>query len=127
MDRDAERDAIVAASWQKVRDDGRVRAELLDLAYAEPRLRQLFVWTGMAELHFSRCTRGRWTWDIPFILSEYGGTYCVWGPSRNESVGRVATAEEAVALVVERLPEGCGPAFVGTPEELAAHEGRHAS
>lgn len=27
-----------------------------------------------------------------------------------------------MAMVLERLPAGCGPAFVGTPEELAAHE-----
>ncbi len=26
-------------------------------------------------------------------------------------------------MVVERLPPGCGPAFVGTPGELATHEG----
>jgi hypothetical protein len=25
-------------------------------------------------------------------------------------------------MVVKRLPAGCGPAFVGTPEELAAYE-----
>jgi len=25
-------------------------------------------------------------------------------------------------MVVQRLPAGCGPAFLGTPEELAAHE-----
>ncbi|MET9962824.1 DUF6193 family natural product biosynthesis protein [Streptomyces sp. NPDC006326] len=41
---------------QKVRGDGRVRPELLEAAYAEPRLRQLFPWTGMGELHYIRCT-----------------------------------------------------------------------
>jgi hypothetical protein len=25
-------------------------------------------------------------------------------------------------MVVERLPAGCGKAFLGAPEELAAHE-----
>ncbi|MFI9031075.1 hypothetical protein [Streptomyces sp. NPDC053560] len=25
-------------------------------------------------------------------------------------------------MVLERLPADCGPAFVGTPEELAAHQ-----
>ncbi len=54
-------DALVEAGWQAVRDEGRVRAELLEAAYAEPRLRQLFPWTGMGELHFSRCTEQRWT------------------------------------------------------------------
>ncbi|MFE3179669.1 DUF6193 family natural product biosynthesis protein [Streptomyces violascens] len=31
-------------------------AELVRAAYAEPLLRQLYPWTGMWELHFSRCT-----------------------------------------------------------------------
>ncbi|MEU6427625.1 DUF6193 family natural product biosynthesis protein [Microbispora sp. NPDC046973] len=110
------------AAWQRVRADGRVRPELLDAAYAEPRLRQLFPWTGMGELHFSRCTRPRWTWDIPYIASVAGGGYMVEGPKRDEKVGPAATPSQAVAMVVERLPYGCGPAFVGTPEELAAQE-----
>jgi hypothetical protein len=114
--------AAVEAGWQAVRDDGRVRAELLDAVYEEPRLRQLFPWTGMGELHFSRCTGYRWTWDIPYIQPATGGTYWVSGPRRTESVGPAATAREAIAMVVERLPPGCSPAFVGTPEELAAHE-----
>jgi Family of unknown function (DUF6193) len=117
-------EAVVEAGWQDVRDDGRVRAELLDAAYAEPRLRRLFPWTGMGELHFSRCTGKRWTWDIPYIQPVAGGGYWVSGPSRDQTVGPAASAREAVAMVVARLPPGCGPAFVGTPEELAAHEAR---
>ena len=35
--------------------------EMVRAAYAEPRLRQLFPWTGMWELHFSRCTEVRHT------------------------------------------------------------------
>ncbi|GLX51133.1 hypothetical protein Shyhy01_40830 [Streptomyces hygroscopicus subsp. hygroscopicus] len=114
--------ALVEAGWQRVRDDGRVRPELLEAAYAEPRLRRLFPWTGMGELHFSRCTEWRWTWDIPYIQPATGGTYWVSGPLRGETVGPAATAREAVAMVVERLPPNSGPAFVGTPDELAAHE-----
>jgi hypothetical protein len=114
--------AAVEAGWRAVREDGRVRAELVEAAYAEPRLRQLFPWTGMGELHFSRCTGQRWTWDIPYILPAERGTYWVAGPLRDQSVGPAATARDAVAMVVDRLPPGSGPAFVGTPEELAAHE-----
>ncbi|MEW2272508.1 DUF6193 family natural product biosynthesis protein [Streptomyces griseofuscus] len=44
------------------------------------------------------------------------------GPLRSQTVGPAATAQEAIAMVVERLPAGCGPAFLGTPEELATHE-----
>ncbi|MCF3962469.1 DUF6193 family natural product biosynthesis protein [Streptomyces fuscigenes] len=113
------------AGWRAVRAVGRVRPELLDLAYAEPRLRQLFPWTGMSELHFSRCTEPRWTWDIPYIQPAADGGYWVSGPSRSQAVGPAETAAQAVAMVVERLPTGCGPAFPGTPDELDAHEKAH--
>jgi Family of unknown function (DUF6193) len=119
---DAAGDGAVEVGWQRVRDDGRVRTELLEVAYAEPRLRQLFPWTGMGELHFSRCTEQRWTWDIPYIQPAAGGTFWVSGPLRTQTVGPALTAREAIAMVVQRLPAGCGPAFLGTPEELAAHE-----
>ncbi|MEU3692825.1 DUF6193 family natural product biosynthesis protein [Streptomyces narbonensis] len=121
MNRQAAGKAAVEAGWQAVRDDGRVRPELLEAAYAEPRLRQLFPWTGMGELHFSRCTEQRWTWDIPYIQPASEGTYWVSGPRRGETVGPAATAQDAIALVVQHLPADCGPAFLGTPEELAAH------
>ena len=111
--------AIVEAAWQGIRNDGRVRTELIDAAYAEPRLRELFPWTGMGELHFSRCTGKRWTWDIPYIGPTRDG-YRVEGPLRTEMVGLAAGAAQAVAMVVERLPANCGPAFIGTPEELDA-------
>lgn len=39
------------------------------------------------------------------MLSEYGGTYFVMGPTRQDVVGRVATAREAIDLVLETLPE----------------------
>ncbi|WP_234328293.1 DUF6193 family natural product biosynthesis protein [Streptomyces sp. NRRL S-37] len=115
-------DEITEAGWQAVRRDGRVREELIDAACREPRLRQLFPWTGMGELHFSRCTERQWTWDIPYILPAEGGGYWVSGPLRTETVGPAVTAETAVAMVLARLPANAGPAFVGTSEQLAAHE-----
>ncbi|MEV6479778.1 DUF6193 family natural product biosynthesis protein [Streptomyces sp. NPDC051576] len=114
--------ARVEAGWQKVRDDGRVRPDLLAAAFAEPRLRQLFPWTGMGELHFSRCTENPWTWDIPYVLPAAEGEYWVAGPLRTETVGPAATPRQAVTMVLGRLPPDCGPAFVGTRDELAAHE-----
>ncbi|WP_329335479.1 DUF6193 family natural product biosynthesis protein [Streptomyces sp. NBC_00663] len=98
-------DAAVAAGWRKARADGRVRDELLDLAYAEPRLRRRYPWIGMGELHFSRTTEYPWTWDARFVLSEYGGTYFVLGPTRQDVVGRVETAREAIDLVLASLPQ----------------------
>jgi Family of unknown function (DUF6193) len=113
---------ITEAGWQAVRRDGRIRDELVDAAYGEPCLRQLFPWTGMGELHFSRCTEPRWTGDTPYIQPVQGGGYLVSGPLRTDSVGPAATPEDVIAMVVTRLPANAGPAFVGTPEQLAAHE-----
>ncbi|MBT2456761.1 hypothetical protein J7E98_18770 [Streptomyces sp. ISL-86] len=103
-------------------------AELVAAAYAEPKLRQLFPWVGMWELHFSRSTEHRFTWDIPYIGprsagADHTGPYYVEGPSRSDRVGEAATARRAVAMVVERLPAGCGPAFIGTGQELAERDG----
>ncbi|MBC9714231.1 hypothetical protein H9Y04_16845 [Streptomyces sp. TRM66268-LWL] len=92
----------------------------METAYAEPRLRQLFPWTGMGELHFSRCTEWPWTWDIPYIQPAAEGTYWVSGPLRSETVGPAATAQEAVAMVAGLLPPGCGPAYANTRDELEA-------
>ncbi|MBM2614390.1 hypothetical protein JIG36_02310 [Actinoplanes sp. LDG1-06] len=117
-------EAVVAAGWLAVRDDGRVRLDLLEAAHSEPRLRRLFPWTGMGELHFSRCTEWPWGWDIPYIEPVKGGAYRVAGPSRSEIVGPAATAREAVAMVVERLPPGADAVFLGRWDELVAHEAR---
>lgn len=120
---------VVEAAWRELLGSGRVSAELVTAAHAEPRLRQLFPWTGMWELHFSRCTEQRWTWDVPYIGPTaagvaHTGPYYVEGPSRTQRIGSAGTAREAVAMVVERLPPDCGPAFHGTPEEFAEHERR---
>lgn len=89
--------------------------ELVRVAYDEPLLRQLYPWTGMWELHFSRCTESRYTWGIPYVRTLGDGRYCVGGPSQS-------SPQAAIAAVVDRLPPRCGPAFIGTAEELAAYD-----
>ncbi|MBP8535622.1 hypothetical protein GWI24_21420 [Streptomyces sp. MK37H] len=97
--------------------------EMVRAAHAEPLLRQLYPWTGMWELHFSRCTDPRPSWDIPYIGILRDGRYYVEGPHRSSPrIAETDSAKTAVAMVIERLPPGCGPAFVGTAEELATHE-----
>jgi hypothetical protein len=102
--------ARTEAAWQKLFNSRYVNTELARAAYAEPRLRQLFPWSGHGELHFSRCIENPWTWDTLFIRPQPGGRYFVEGPSRVDFVAEVHSAEEAVAMVAERLPPGCGPA-----------------
>ncbi|MET9723751.1 DUF6193 family natural product biosynthesis protein [Streptomyces zaomyceticus] len=98
-------------------------AELVRVAHAEPLLRRLRPWTGMRELHFSRCTEMDYTWDVPYIGTLRDGRYYVEGPHRSSPrIAETDSAQAAVAMVVDRLPPGCGPAFAGNATELAAHE-----
>jgi len=98
-------------------------AELVRVAHAEPLLRQLYPWTGMWQLHFSRCTEIRHTWDIPYVGAGGDGRYYVEGPGRTSPrITETESARTAVAVVVGRLPPDCGPAFLGNAEELAAYE-----
>jgi hypothetical protein len=72
-------------------------AKLVLVAQAEPLLRQLYPWAGMWELHFSRCTEIRHTWDIPYIGTLGDGRYYVEGPSRTSP--RIAETDSAQAAV----------------------------
>ncbi|WP_234048649.1 DUF6193 family natural product biosynthesis protein [Streptomyces liliifuscus] len=126
---------IVEAAWHKIlatagessRPEGAPLlgpfTEMVRVAHAEPQLRQLYPWTGMWELHFSRCTEIRPTWDIPYIGTLGDGRYYVEGPSRSSPrIAETDSAQAAVAMVIDQLPPHCGPAFIGSAEELAAHE-----
>ncbi|MDI3421760.1 DUF6193 family natural product biosynthesis protein [Streptomyces luteolus] len=113
---------IVEARWQQVLSSGHVDQELAQAAYERPELRELYPWTGMWELHFSRCTEQRWTWDIPYVAPAKDGRWAVGGPARSEFVGWADTIDEALSMVIARLPPSCGPAFAGTPSELAEYE-----
>ncbi|MGW7453888.1 DUF6193 family natural product biosynthesis protein [Streptomyces sp. NPDC054787] len=46
------------------------------------------------------------------------GGFQVTGRAGEGVLGEVATLEEAFALVVEHLPEGSGPAVLGTKDDL---------
>ncbi|MFF0196858.1 DUF6193 family natural product biosynthesis protein [Streptomyces anulatus] len=126
---------IVEAAWHDIMttygepswpEDSRLWepfAKLVRVAHAEPLLRQLAPWTGMWELHFSRCTEMDYTWDIPYIGTLSGGRHYVEGPHRSAPrIAETDSAQAAVAMVIDRLPPQCGPAFIGNAGELAAYE-----
>ncbi|MEU8539917.1 DUF6193 family natural product biosynthesis protein [Streptomyces sp. NPDC048717] len=125
---------IVEAKWNELLTPGggmRVSesplhgafAELIRVAHAEPGLRRFFPWTGMWELHLSRCTRAPYTWDIPYIGILRSDAYYVEGPSRlAPRIIETHSPYEAVAAVLDRLPPHEGPAFTGTADQLAAFE-----
>ncbi|MGW6860597.1 DUF6193 family natural product biosynthesis protein [Streptomyces xanthophaeus] len=127
---------IVEAAWQETLASAALEAslpgtsplreafaELVREAAAVPQLRLLHPWTGMWELHLSRCTGFPPTWDLPYIGTLRDGRYYVEGPGRSSPrITETDSARAAVAAVVERLPARCGPVFVGNAHELAAHE-----
>ncbi|MER7107846.1 DUF6193 family natural product biosynthesis protein [Streptomyces sp. NPDC000229] len=105
----------VATAWRLMRERhpevDLVDDELTEAAYAEPRLRQLFPVAGHGWLHFSRTTRKPFSNDLAMIGPLENG-WRVYGKD-GSTLGDVATAAQAAALVVAHLPHDCGPAAEG--------------
>ncbi|MFF3226012.1 DUF6193 family natural product biosynthesis protein [Nocardia suismassiliense] len=93
--------------------------DLIEAAYAQPRLRVLFPYTSHETLHLSRCTRFPYTHDIPGITPLRDGTYQVSWPRPRSIIGHADTPSEAVRLVVDHLPDDCRAAVDATAVELA--------
>ncbi|GAA1130253.1 DUF6193 family natural product biosynthesis protein [Kitasatospora arboriphila] len=118
-------DDPVAAQWQLVREKGGylIDKTLVEAAYANPALRDLFPLVSHGSLQFSRCTRFPWSHDLPSIFPNGERRFRVLrlhepqGSGREQISGSV-TAHEAVELVASHLPAGCGPALDGTPDVL---------
>lgn len=119
--------AAVTVQWRLLLEDLRQEADRLDLARqtlelaeaasAEPKLRQLYPLTSHWSLHFTTCTGFPYSWDVPFVDPLRDGRYRICGPSRGTVIGEAETAEDAVALVLNGLPENCGPAVAGTAND----------
>ena len=90
--------------------------ELVRIAAAAPELRQLFPFTSMYRLCFSRCTGYPYTNDLPYLSPCADGTYEARG-IENHLLGK-GSAEEVIKIVVANLPPNCGPARPGTADEL---------
>lgn len=91
-------------------------------ASKRPALRQLFPILSMyGSLKFSRCTKYPFSWDLPTIVNNTAGDFvyevCAAGPSG--TVLGSGDADYAADLLVQHVPQNCGPAFLGTVEGLA--------
>ncbi|MBD0674727.1 DUF6193 family natural product biosynthesis protein [Streptomyces sp. CBMA156] len=111
---------ILTLRWEQVRREvghgpdsenaGLVR--LLRAARAEPRLARFFPFTSHYNLWFSLATSPPYVVaGMPYAEPLYPGGYHVRRPGGGEVIGTPATAEEAVALLVEHLPPDLGPVF----------------
>jgi hypothetical protein len=88
-------------------------ADVIEAAYAEPTLRQLFPYTSHASLCFSACTGFPFTEGIPRIdLGEQG--YVIRSRLFGDVLGQADTPQGAVTIVLAHLPSDMGPAVEGT-------------
>ncbi|MER5360860.1 DUF6193 family natural product biosynthesis protein [Streptomyces sp. NPDC002785] len=111
---------IVAEEWKTILDseDNLINPAMPRAAYANPRLRELSPMVSHGALYLSRCIRFPWTHDVGTLFPRGGGGFMVIRQSNGTILGEPETVEEAVALIVANLPEGCGPAIDGTADDL---------
>ncbi|GLF95315.1 DUF6193 family natural product biosynthesis protein [Streptomyces yaizuensis] len=111
---------LVASEWRHLRQEAgeldyswqpAYRA-LIEAAYTEPALRALYPFTSHWSLRFSTATRPSLAIVGPCLTAYGEGTYGVASLMAGEP-DRFATAREAVAAAVRRLPPGLGPVTLG--------------
>jgi hypothetical protein len=106
--------AIVRIRDQALNEDWPERGALVEAAYREPKLRQLYPYISNYSLRFSTTTGQPLSPDCVVLTVGPGGPYFVSGDwLKGPDVGEAATAEEAVSLAVRNLPAGIGPAVAG--------------
>ena len=102
---------------------------LIEAAMKQPELAQLFPFTSMNTLHFSRTTGYPFTNDCPFAVPIGNGRFRAYKTSVEvghvDRMGKVigeGNAEEVVAMLVANLPPNCGPAIDGTADDLKTEQ-----
>jgi hypothetical protein len=108
-------DQVVVSEWQYLRkgaqdSDWPEHRALIEAAYAEPKLRQLYSYTSHWSLRFSTTTRFPFSPDVVCLEASQRGAYVVRARCMGEILGETDTANEAVALAVRHLPADLGPA-----------------
>jgi hypothetical protein len=90
---------------------------IIKAAMKKPALKQLFPYTSLNRLCFSRTTGYPFTHDCPMIEPQGNGRYRVYMPDSQEIIGE-GTAGEAVEIAVNHLPSNCGAAVNGTADDF---------
>jgi hypothetical protein len=106
---------------------------LIEAAKKRPELRQLFPFTSLYSICFSRTTGYPFTADCPHATPIGDGRFRAYstkykivnrsneGFNYKEAVDEVigeGSAEEVIEMLVANLPPDCGPAVSGTAEDL---------
>ncbi|MFJ7266304.1 DUF6193 family natural product biosynthesis protein [Streptomyces sp. NPDC099050] len=124
------RAAVVEAQWAGTRrawadklerlgsEDWRTGTiAVLEAAYEDPILRQLYPYTSHGHVNFSSTTRFPYEVAVPFVIPLPDGRFRVMRRDPSAEVGEVATAGEAVTLVVTNVPPRLRLAATGLPME----------
>jgi hypothetical protein len=135
--------AEVERQWQTLygrikNDDSKVElVPLLEKAMEVPALRQLFPFTSLVWLCFSRCTGYPFSGDCPSVCSSRwipdeaarptAEQRAALGPIKPYTVADSeghflgeGDAAEAIELILQHLPPNCGPAIQGTADDLCS-------
>lgn len=97
---------------------------LIEAAMQQPELRQLFPFTSLYPLHFSRTTGYPFTNDCPYAVPITNNRFRVYLKRHDEdfeSMGEIigeGDVNGVVAMLVASLPPNCGPAVDGTAADL---------
>ena len=94
--------------------------QLITAARERPELRQLFPFTSLYRLCFSRTTGYPFTYDCPSVQPIGHGRFCVyayWSIYSNKVIGE-GSLEEMLDLLIANLPPNYGPAVTGTADDL---------
>jgi len=119
----------VEQQWQSLLEGWRVQEKsfgspdrtptrLIEAAMKRPELRQLFPFTSLISLCFSRTTGYPFTKDCPRIEPQGNDKYWVYAPTSFEILGK-GNIEEALDILIKHLPPNCGAAVNGTADDCA--------
>lgn len=111
-------------SSEERRSDTRSPLPLILAAQNHPELRQLFPFTSLNSLRFSRTTGWPFTNDCPFAVPIGNGHFRAYPATDREGVGDPlgeGDADEVIAILIAHLPPNCGPAVDGTEDDLIEH------
>lgn len=114
--------AVVELQWRKMREQAAEAPDfpefgaLVEAAHAEPRLRQLYVYSSHWTLGFSSCTGFPFRNEVAVVPAHDDRPYRVMKHPYTETIGETGTAEDAVALAVSHLSADTGPAVAGTAQ-----------
>ncbi|QMU76942.1 hypothetical protein GXW83_15680 [Streptacidiphilus sp. PB12-B1b] len=83
---------------------------LIEAAGAVPKLQQLYPFTSHFSLNFGCFTSYPWSVQVPSVDPLSDGRFRVRRPRSADAIGFARTGDDAVSLVVDKLPAGLGPA-----------------